>query len=57
MLACGGIVGQWAAACVSLPPPSLMACEIAWPQVGTVTLIDQRARGTGGPPDLPPPRA
>lgn len=57
MLACSGIMAELAALGASLPPPSLMACEIAWPQVGTVMLIDQRALGTGGPPDLPPPRA
>jgi hypothetical protein len=57
MLACSGIMAELGALGVSLPPPSLVACEIAWPQVGTVTLIDQRTLGTGGPPDLPPPRA
>ena len=57
MLACGGIVAQWAAASVSLPPPGIVTCEIPWPHVGPVTTCDEGASGTGGPPDLPPPRA
>ena len=57
MLACGGIVAQWAAASVSLPPPGVVTCEIPWPRVGAVTIGDEGASGTGGPPDLPPPRA
>jgi hypothetical protein len=57
MLACNGIVAQWAAACVSLPPPEVVTCAIAWPRVGTVTIGDDPAFGMGGPPDLPPPRA
>jgi len=57
MLACNGIVAQWAAACVSLPPPAVVSCEIPWPRVGAVTTCDEGASGTGGPPDLPPPRA
>jgi hypothetical protein len=56
MLACGGIVAQWAAACVSLPPPEPVTCLISWPCVDTVAVFDERACGTGGPPDLPPPR-
>ena len=57
MLACNGIVAQWAAASVSLPPPGLVTCEIPWPRVGGVMTCDDGASGTGGPPDLPPPRA
>jgi hypothetical protein len=57
MLACNGIVAQWAAACVSLPPPAVVTCEIPWPRVGAVMTCDDGASGTGGPPDLPPPRA
>ncbi|MFM7136045.1 MAG: hypothetical protein ACKO1M_03105 [Planctomycetota bacterium] len=57
MLACNGIVAQWAAACVSLPPPETVTCEIPWPRVGEVLTCDEGASGTGGPPDLPPPRA
>jgi hypothetical protein len=57
MLACGGVVAQWAAAGVSLPPPGIVRCELPWPCLGMVTLRDERALGTGGPPDLPPPRA
>jgi hypothetical protein len=56
MLACGGIVAQWAAACVSLPPPETITCSIPWPCVDTVVVVDELARSTGGPPDLPPPR-
>jgi hypothetical protein len=56
MLACGGSVAQWAAACVSLPPPVVVTCEIPWPRVGAVMTCDEGASGTGGPPDLPPPR-
>jgi hypothetical protein len=56
MLACGGIVAQWAAACVSLPPPEIMTCPFPWPCIGTVTVRDEVSFGTGGPPDLPPPR-
>jgi hypothetical protein len=56
MLACNGIVAQWAAACVSLPPPPVVTCEIPWPRVGAVLTCDEGVSGTGGPPDLPPPR-
>ena len=56
MLACGGIVAQWAAACVSLPPPETVTCELPWPCVGEVTMGDDEQCGTVGPPDLPPPR-
>jgi hypothetical protein len=56
MLACGGIVAQWAAACVSLPPPGIVSCELPWPCLGMVRMPDEGASGTGGPPDLPPPR-
>lgn len=56
MLACGGIVTQWSAASVSLPPPGIVTCEIPWPRVGAVMTCDEGASGTGGPPDLPPPR-
>jgi hypothetical protein len=57
MLACGGIVAQWAAVGVSLPPPAVVTCLIAWPCVGTVVVFDDGPSGAGGPPDLPPPRA
>jgi hypothetical protein len=57
MLACGGIVAQWAAAGVSLPPPAIVTCLMAWPCVGTVAVFDEGTLGTGDPPDLPPPRA
>jgi hypothetical protein len=57
MLACGGIVAQWAAASVSLPPPEVVTCELAWPAIGTIARFNERALGTGSPPDLPPPRA
>jgi hypothetical protein len=57
MLACGGIVDQWAAACVSLPPPEPVTCELPWPCVGEVTMGDDEQCGTGDPPDLPPPKA
>lgn len=56
MLACGGIVAQWASASVTLPPPPIVTCEIPWPPVGAVAMVDERACGTGGLPDLPPPR-
>ena len=42
---------------VSLPPPAVVTCEIPWPRVGAVMTCDDGASGTGGPPDLPPPRA
>ncbi len=57
MLACGGVVAQWAAACVSLPPPGIASCELPWPCLGMVTLRDEGALGTSCLPDLPPPRA
>jgi hypothetical protein len=57
MLACGGIVAQWAAAGVSLPPPACVTCEFPWPPIGVVTVIDERVFGMGSPPDTPPPRA
>ncbi len=57
MLACGGIMGQWTAAAVSLPPPDQLACDLPWPLVGTVAAADERAAGSAGPPDAPPPRA
>ena len=56
MLACGGIVAQWAAAGVSLPPPAVVTCEIPWPRVGMIQLADERALAISGPPELPPPR-
>jgi len=56
MLACGGIVAQWTAAGVSLPPPTIVSCEIPWPRVGTVTICDEGTCGADGPPELPPPR-
>ncbi len=57
MLACNGIVAEWAAACAALPPPAVVTCEIPWPRVGAVMTCDEGASGTGCPPDLPPPRA
>jgi hypothetical protein len=57
MLACGGIVAQWAAVGVSLPPPGIVTCELPWPSIGTVVIRDEQASDGGGPPDLPPPRA
>jgi len=56
MLACGGIVAQWAAAGISLPPPPIVTCEIPWPPVGTLATEDERALAVSGPPELPPPR-
>jgi hypothetical protein len=57
MLACGGIVAQWAAVGVSLPPPGIVTCELPWPSIGTVVIRDEQASDRGGPPDLPPPRS
>lgn len=57
MLACGGIVAQWAAAGVSLPPPGTVTCEFPSPSIGTVVIRDEQASDRGGPPDLPPPRS
>ncbi|MFM1903322.1 MAG: hypothetical protein RLZZ440_1222 [Planctomycetota bacterium] len=57
MLACGGIVGQWMAVAVSLPPPQLAAWDLPWPLVDTLSHDDERALGLAGPPDAPPPRA
>ena len=56
MLACGGIVAQWVAACVALPPPGIVTCEIPWPTTGTVVMADEWPLGAGGPPEVPPPR-
>jgi len=56
MLACGGIVAQWASIGVSLPPPTIITCELPCPQVEVLSLADVSALGSGGPPDLPPPR-
>ena len=56
MLACGGFVAQWAAAGISLPPPSIVTCEIPWPAVGMIRLADEQALAISGPPELPPPR-
>jgi hypothetical protein len=56
-LACGGVAAQWAAIGASLPPPAIVTCELPWPQVGSVSFVDDRVCGAGGPPDLPPPRA
>ena len=50
MLACGGIVAQWAAACISLPPPETVTCELPWPCVGEVRMGDGEQSGTVGPP-------
>jgi hypothetical protein len=57
MLACGGIVAQWAAASVSLPPPETVTCELLLPLCGTVLLHDLAAAGVRSAPDAPPPRA
>jgi hypothetical protein len=57
MLACNGILAQWTAVSVSLPPPATVTCEIPWPRVGAVAIRDEGVSGMGGPPDLPPPRA
>ncbi len=56
MLACGGIIAQWTSVGTSLPPPAIVTCDLPWPQVGVVALVDARVLGAGGPPDLPPPR-
>ena len=56
MLACGGIVAQWAATGVSLPPPAIVTCDLPWPQVGVLVLCDANVLGSGRVPDLPPPR-
>jgi hypothetical protein len=56
MLACGGIVAQWTALGMALPPPETITLDILWPLVATVPQRDQRVLGTAGPPELPPPR-
>lgn len=56
-IACGGLSAQWAATGVALPPPVILTCDLSWPPVGRVSLVDERADGAGVPPDLPPPRA
>ncbi len=56
MLACGGIVAQWSAIGTSLPPPTIVTCDLPWPQVGVLANSDLRVLGMGSPPDLPPPR-
>ena len=56
MLACGGIVAQWASFGTSLPPPEIVTCEMPWPQVGVLAVDDERLLGAGSPPELPPPR-
>lgn len=55
-LACGGVTAQWAAIGVSLPPPAILTCDLSWPPVGRISLVDARMCGAGAPPDLPPPR-
>lgn len=55
-LACGGVTAQWAGIGTSLPPPAILTCDLSWPLVGGISLVDERVRGAGAPPDLPPPR-
>jgi len=56
MLACGGIVAEWFAAGVSLPPPAPERAEILV-VVERRTCVDRPAAGLRAAPDAPPPRA
>jgi len=56
MLACGGLVAEWFAAGVSLPPPAPERAEILV-VVERRTCVDWPAAGLRAAPDAPPPRA
>jgi hypothetical protein len=57
MLACGGVLAEWASIGMSLPPPPIVQCDVACPQIGVITSWNADVLLIGGPPDLPPPRA
>jgi hypothetical protein len=57
MLACGGVLAEWASIGISLPPPPIVQCDVACPQIGVIMSWNAGVLVIGGPPDLPPPRA
>lgn len=56
MLACGGIVEQWFAACSALPPPRPTPPRSP-PRPPRVVVADIRGDAVRAAPDVPPPRA
>jgi hypothetical protein len=57
MLACGGIVAQWSAIGMSLPPPPIVTCDQTAVPMGAVALRDEFSLSKRSAPDVPPPRA
>lgn len=56
MLACGGIVAQWTAAGVALPPPPAVTCETSWPMIGLLVMGDESPLIVDADLEVPPPR-
>jgi hypothetical protein len=56
MLACGGIVAQWSAIGISLPPPPVVSCEKSAEPAGEVACHDESFLSERAAPDAPPPR-
>jgi hypothetical protein len=56
MLACGGIVAQWSAIGISLPPPPVVSCEKSTEPAGEVACHDESFLSERAAPDAPPPR-
>jgi hypothetical protein len=57
MLACGGILTQWLAVGVSLPPLKVEAVRPLFPLVDRIVLADDHPGSVLHAPDAPPPRA
>jgi len=55
MLACGGIVAQWCAATMSLPPPTI-TFVFTTPLVERLKVVNDTCRGVVSAPESPPPR-
>jgi hypothetical protein len=56
MLACGGIVAQWSAIGICLPPPPVVSCEKSAEPAGEVACHDESFLSERAAPDAPPPR-
>jgi hypothetical protein len=57
MLACGGIVAEWIAVGIALPPPSVVACARVTEPIASLILVDEVSLSDRVAPDGPPPRS
>jgi hypothetical protein len=57
MLACGGIVAEWLAVGIALPPPSVVACDRSTEPIASLILVDEVSLSERIAPDGPPPRS